>query len=223
MDVYICNKCFATLNRGQKPFCLTQCGHIYCYGCVQQAKKQCPQCQQVDVFALELQEPTISKVKNFFTPLTELLEMLSKVFGFQNSQMQITIQRFHEIDKKYETLKSHYYNLTQHMKVMRDKYVKLKMENSEQKKKLIELQSRSIHSLHDTSTPIKPVNQRIAKMRDLTNSSFPSCETNTLTHSFNMGKGRGMLEGFRIPYPHSMRSAGSRATSDTNSTYTFRP
>ncbi|CAL7938957.1 unnamed protein product [Xylocopa violacea] len=223
MDIFICNKCFATLNRGQKPFYLTQCGHIYCYGCVQQAKKQCPQCQQVDIFALELQEPTISKVENFFTPLTESLETLNKVCGFQNSQMQITMQRFHEIDKKYEALKSHYYNLTQHMKVIRDKYTKLKMENSEQKKKLIELQSRSINSLSDASTPIKSVNQRIPKIRNLTNSSRLSYGTNILDHSFSVGRGRGMLEGFRIPKPHSIRLMRSRETSDTNSTYTFRP
>ncbi|OAD53190.1 hypothetical protein WN48_10608, partial [Eufriesea mexicana] len=97
MDMYICNKCSSTTYRGKKPFCLTQCGHIYCQGCIQQAEKQCPQCQQMDIFSIELQQPSLSRVENFFAPLNESLESLHKICGFQNNQMEILIQRFHEI------------------------------------------------------------------------------------------------------------------------------
>ncbi|XP_071872017.1 probable E3 SUMO-protein ligase RNF212 [Bombus fervidus] len=220
MDMFICNKCFATPHRGKKPFCLTQCGHIYCNGCIQQAEKQCPQCQQIDIFSVELQQPSLSKVENFFAPLNESLESLHKICGFQNNQMKIMIQRFHEIDKKYETLKSHYYSLTQNMKMMRDKYIKLKMENTEQKKKLMsfEMQNRTLNSLSDVSTPIKSGNNRSSKMRPASNSYF-SCGANMSSQSFDVRKGNAMFEGFRIPYPHIVRSVGSRGTSDTNSTY----
>ncbi|CAK9811665.1 hypothetical protein ANTPLA_LOCUS7115 [Anthophora plagiata] len=224
-NLFICNKCFATAPRGKKPFCLTQCGHIYCHGCIQQAEKQCPQCQQMDIFSVELQQPSLSRVENFFAPLSESLESLHKICGFQNNQMKILTQRFHEIDKKYETLKSHYYNLTQNMKLIREKYMKLKMENAEQRKKLMsyEMQNRTLHSLNHISTPINSANQRSAKIRNGSNSYFSSCGTGISNQSFNVEKGRPILTGFRIPHPQSIRSAGSRATSDTNSNYTFRP
>ncbi|XP_076231316.1 uncharacterized protein LOC143177328 [Calliopsis andreniformis] len=156
MDMFVCNKCFATIHRGKKPFCLTQCGHIYCNGCIPQAEKQCPQCQRVDIFSVELQQPSLSKVENFFAPINESLESLCKVYGFQNNQIKIMIQRFHEIDKKYELLKSHYCNLNQNMKVLKDKYVKLKMEYTKQREKLISMEThnKTLNSLSDISTPI---------------------------------------------------------------------
>lgn len=40
MDPFICNKCFSTTYRGKKPFCLTQCGHVYCHGCIQQGNDE---------------------------------------------------------------------------------------------------------------------------------------------------------------------------------------
>lgn len=53
------------------------------------------------------------------------------------------------------------------MKMVRDKYIKLKMENTEQKKKLMsfEMQNRTLNSLSDVSTPIKSGNNRSSKMR----------------------------------------------------------
>ncbi|XP_012140963.1 uncharacterized protein LOC105662524 [Megachile rotundata] len=223
MDTFICNKCFSTTYRGKKPFCLTQCGHIYCHGCIQQAEKQCPQCQQLDIFSVELQQPSLSKVEYFFAPLNESLESLHKICGFQHNQMKIMIQRFHDIDKKYEKLKSHYYNVTQNNKLLRDKYIKLKMENIEQKKKLMsfEVKSRTLNSLSDTSTPLSVNNQRNMNIRNTPNSYFSSCGTNISSQSSNIGRGHRILEGFRIPYPRSVKSVGSRGTSDSNSTYTF--
>ncbi|XP_034187883.1 uncharacterized protein LOC117607833 [Osmia lignaria lignaria] len=223
MDTFICNKCFATPYRGKKPFCLTQCGHIYCHGCIQQAEKQCPQCQQPDIFSVELQQPSLAKVENFFAPLNESLESLHKICGFQNNQVKIMIQRFYEIDKKYEKLKTHYYNLTHNIKMLRDKYIKLKTENTEQKKKLMtfEVNNRTLNSLSD-STPLSVENQRNANRRQAPNSYFSSCGTNISSQSFNAGRGHTILEGFRIPYPLSVKSVGSRGTSDSNSTYTFR-
>ncbi|KAK9299451.1 hypothetical protein QLX08_007482 [Tetragonisca angustula] len=225
MELFVCNNCFTTPHRGKKPFCLTQCGHIYCNGCIRQAEKQCPQCQQIDIFSVELQQPSLSKVENFFVPLNESLELLQKTSGFQNNQIKITIERFHEIDKKYEMLKSHYYNLTQNMKAIKDKYIKLKMENIEQKKKLMsfEIQNsrfKTLNSFSDTSTP-KSGNQRSLRTRPTSNSYISSCGTNASNKSFNTTKGNAMLESFRIPFdPRTIRSIDSRGTSNAaNSTY----
>lgn len=59
-------------------------------------------------------------------------------------------------DKKYELLKSHYYNLSQNMKLFRDKYNKLKLMNIELQKKLMsyEIHNRTLNSSSAISTPI---------------------------------------------------------------------
>lgn len=53
------------------------------------------------------------------------------------------------------------------MKMLRDKYTKLKMENAEQKKKLMafEVNNRTLNSLSDASTPLSVQNQRNANIR----------------------------------------------------------
>ncbi|XP_043251144.1 RING finger protein narya [Colletes gigas] len=222
MDLFICNKCSITTQRGKKPFCLTQCGHIYCNGCIQQAEKQCPQCQQMGVYSVELQQPSLARVENFFAPVTESLESLNKICGFQNNQTKLVIQRFYEIDKKYEMLKSHYYNLSQSMKILRDKYMKLKVENVDQRKKLmsIEIQNRTLNSMSSTSTPFNPTNRR-NKGRNTGNSYLLSCGTNMSSQSYNTGKGNTILEGFRIPNPQSVKLIAPNGDSNTRSTYTF--
>ncbi|XP_076681935.1 uncharacterized protein LOC143376031 [Andrena cerasifolii] len=220
MEAFICNKCFTSVNRGKKPFCLTQCGHIYCNGCIQQAEKQCPQCQQLDVFSVELQQPSLSRVENFFAPLSESLDSLTKICGFQNNQIKIMLQRFNEIDRKYDMLKSHYFNLSQSVKPLKDKYLKLKVEHMEMQKKLaaMEMRNRTLNA-GDLSTPMNPsINRNQA--RNIPSSGISSYGPNLSSQSFSLGKEHQMLDGFRIP--HSVQSMSSRGTSDTNSAYTFR-
>ncbi|XP_031830708.1 uncharacterized protein LOC116426206 [Nomia melanderi] len=216
MNGFICNKCFATAYRGKKPFCLTQCGHIYCQGCIQQASKQCPQCQKVDNFSVELQQPSLSQVENFFVPLKESLESFYTIYGFQNNQMKIIVQRFLEIDKKYELLKSHYYNLSQNMKLFREKYNKLKLMNIELQKKLMsyEIHNRTLNSSNVFSTPINSLNKK-SKTRHTASSYILSCGTNMTSTCV-------MLDGFRIPDSQSAKLYHSREISDTNASYTFR-
>ncbi|XP_076299734.1 uncharacterized protein LOC143218447 [Lasioglossum baleicum] len=163
MESYICNKCYATVNSGKQPFSLTQCGHIYCQQCIQAAEKQCPQCQKVDSFSVELQEPSLSRVQNFFTPIKEGLELLNTIFGFQDYQMKIVMQRFLELDKKYKSLKAHYYTLSQSTKYFKDKYNKAKMENVELRKKLMstEMRNTTMNSMSDTSTPVNSINRKL--------------------------------------------------------------
>ncbi|XP_076644433.1 uncharacterized protein LOC143354315 [Halictus rubicundus] len=194
MDSYICNKCYATANRGKQPFCLTQCGHIYCQECIQPAEKLCPQCQNVDSFSVELQQPSLSRVQNFFTPIKEGLESLSIIFGFQDNQMKIVTRRFLELDK----------------------YNKTKMEIIELRKKLkyMEIHNRTMNSESDTSTPIISTNRK-CKPRH-TASTYGSISGTNLSSTCKM------FDGFRIPNSQSAKSHNSRDTSDTNSMYTFR-
>ncbi|XP_076231274.1 uncharacterized protein LOC143177292 [Calliopsis andreniformis] len=219
MDMFICNRCFATVSRGKKPFCLTQCGHVYCKGCIPQAEKQCPQCQQMDIFSVQLQQPSLAKVENFFIPLNESLELLHKVYGFQSNQMKIVMHRFHDIDKKYETLKSHCYNLTRNLKVLQDKYVKLQMDYTQLQEKLMSMKmhSSSLNSLSNISTPINSTNKRIS--RNMSNSCFTSSGVGMSCEFSNTEKERKILRGLHIP--PSVSSNGFRGTS--NATYTFKP
>ncbi|KOX68940.1 hypothetical protein WN51_06860 [Melipona quadrifasciata] len=121
-------------------------------------------------------------------------------------------------------LKSHYYNLMQNMKAIKDKYIKLKMENIEQKKKLMsfEIQNsrlKTLNSFSDISTP-KSNNQRSLRTRPTSNSYVSSCGTNLSNKSFDTTKGKAMLESFRIPFdPRTIRSVDSRGTLNANSTY----
>lgn len=40
MSSLICNKCFAPIYRGKRPYHITQCGHISCQNCLQQGEKE---------------------------------------------------------------------------------------------------------------------------------------------------------------------------------------
>ncbi|XP_076175317.1 uncharacterized protein LOC143150740 [Ptiloglossa arizonensis] len=221
MDMFICNKCFTTTQRGKKPFYLTQCGHVYCNGCIQLADRQCPECQQVGVYSVKLQPPSLSKVEHFFVPLTESLETLKKIYGFQNNQVKLMIQRFYEIDKKYEVLKLHYYNLTQNMKVLKDKYMKLKMENADLRKKLtsVEIHNKTLHS-NNITTPRNSTNTR-NNGRNTKKLYLTSSGTNVSSKSFNVENESIMSEGFRIPSLQSLKLSGPSGASNTRSTYTF--
>lgn len=60
-------------------------------------------------------------------------------------------------DRKYDMLKSHYYNLSQSVKPLRDKYLKLKVEHMEAQKKLAAMGARNRNlNAGDMSTPINP-------------------------------------------------------------------
>ncbi|XP_033340103.1 uncharacterized protein LOC117228447 [Megalopta genalis] len=215
MDTYICNKCYATVHRGRQPFCLTQCGHIYCQACIQRAEKHCPQCQQVDIFSVELQQPSLSRVQNLFVPINESLESLNTIFGFQYNQMKIVIQRFLEMDKKYESLKTHYYNVTQSIQFCKDKYNKLKMENIELRKKLMssEVRNRTLDSFNKTSTPMNSLN-RTFKTRHTASTS---------TGRTNLSSTYKMFNNLHIPNFQSVRSYNSHGTTNTNSRHTYKP
>ncbi|XP_054000684.1 RING finger protein 212B isoform X1 [Hylaeus anthracinus] len=162
MDKFICNKCFATIARGKQPFVLTQCGHIFCDVCKQAVDKQCPQCKQVGVYFVELQQPSLAKIENYFTPITKSLESLNQICTFQNHQTDLAIQRFHDIDKKYQKLKTYYQNLSMHMKLLEEKYAQLKIENAEYKKKLmsIEMRNKMVYSSSNVSSLTDQRNNR---------------------------------------------------------------
>ncbi|KYN10846.1 hypothetical protein ALC57_17046 [Trachymyrmex cornetzi] len=138
MDMLICNKCFTPLCRGKHPYYITQCGHISCQTCLQQFEKQCPQCQRVGTISLALEEPLIPKLTPFFhTSVVETMEMLLKVYSFRNNQLTISMQRFQEIDKKYDLLKSKYWQTHRDLKALAEKYMITKKTNEKLKKKLL--------------------------------------------------------------------------------------
>jgi len=52
--------------------------------------------------SLALEEPLSPKLKPFFQPLSETLEMLLKMDMFRSNQMKITMQRFYELVHKID-------------------------------------------------------------------------------------------------------------------------
>ncbi|XP_071629182.1 probable E3 SUMO-protein ligase RNF212 [Temnothorax longispinosus] len=122
MNWITCNKCFAPLYRGKRPYVITQCGHISCQNCLQQVEQpQCPQCQR-GTMSLALEEPLKPRLIPYFQPLGEILEMQSKVNMFWSNQMKILMHHFTELDKKYELLKTRFWLTQRNFKALTDKY-----------------------------------------------------------------------------------------------------
>ncbi|KAL0133104.1 hypothetical protein PUN28_000699 [Cardiocondyla obscurior] len=133
----ICNKCFAPMYRGKRPYHITQCGHISCRTCLEQVEKLCPQCQRAGTMSIAMEEPLVPKLIPYFQSLPETLEMLLKVVTFRSNQEKITMQRFIELDKKYEILKNRYWLGQRNMKELMKKYAHLKNEVNELDKKML--------------------------------------------------------------------------------------
>lgn len=69
-------------------------------------------------------------------------------------------------DKKYDNLKSSYFNLTKYTKELKDKYIKLKEERAKDpKKQIYGMHNSTLHSLSDASTPTNSDIHRIANAR----------------------------------------------------------
>ncbi|XP_014480047.1 PREDICTED: uncharacterized protein LOC106747218, partial [Dinoponera quadriceps] len=137
MDTLICNKCFVPMYRGKQPYHITQCGHVFCQDCSQQAEKQCTQCETYNVISVPLKEPLAPMLSPFFVPLEETLEILRRVDVFRTNQMKITMKRFHELDKKYEMTKNQYWIARKQMIELANKLKNMKLEKERLDKKLL--------------------------------------------------------------------------------------
>ncbi|XP_077254864.1 uncharacterized protein LOC143893407 isoform X1 [Temnothorax americanus] len=143
----ICNKCFAPLYRGKRPYHVTQCGHISCQNCLRQVEQQCPQCQH-GTMALALEEPLMPRLIPYFQPLAEIVEMqLMKVDTFRSNQMKILMHRFIELDKKYELLKTRFFPAQRNLKALADKYTSVTNEKNKLEKKLMFYQTHKVTPL----------------------------------------------------------------------------
>ncbi|KAH0955222.1 hypothetical protein HN011_011351 [Eciton burchellii] len=204
MDTLICNKCLAPTHRGKQPYNITQCGHIFCQGCLQQAEKQCPQCQYIGSMSIPLREPLAPKVTPFFVPLNETLEMLLKVDMFRSNQMRITMQRFHELDKKYEMLKNQYWVVQHNLKILTQKYVNLKAEKEKlDKKMLVSQMHKEISQSASNLVLRKPIKSNMFTPSSSTgySSGSESLRSANVTPvaSISSSKRGTTIDGFRVP------------------------
>ncbi|XP_011142394.1 RING finger protein 212B-like [Harpegnathos saltator] len=217
MDTLICNKCFAPMYRGKQPYNITQCGHIYCEDCLQQAEKQCTQCGYNGALSMVLKEPLKDpNVRQLFMPLVETLEMLFKVDEFRSNQMKIIMQRFLELDKKYDMLKNQYWIARRNMKILNDKYVSLKHERGkfDNKKLLFSDVQREIPRRVATSSP----------SNDVTTIKTPK-KSNIFIHSTSSGYSSGSMELRSVqPTPeHSTDAKRQYKTADGFRISTYLP
>ncbi|XP_028047371.1 RING finger protein narya isoform X2 [Monomorium pharaonis] len=215
MNALICNKCFSPIYRGKRPYHITQCGHVFCQGCLQQVEKQCSQCQRVGSISLPLQEPLIPKLISYFQPFIETLETLMKVDSFRSNQLKITMQRFYELDKKYEVLKTHYWQERRNNKMLMEKHMILKNEKDKLEKKLLFSEqrretSRSSFRMMETP-PDSGISMNHASSTGYSvNSSMEYLKTPNITpiRSVDSRREHRSADGFRIPSRKPPRSVG---------------
>ncbi|CAD6222530.1 GSCOCG00001011001-RA-CDS [Cotesia congregata] len=101
----ICNKCYYNKRSGNRPFYLTQCGHIFCHQCISTGTSTCQWCQTPDVQTVELTEPLPPAIVYLFTPRHEFLQNMANVANFQFNQMMISEKLLEQQAEKYNTLK----------------------------------------------------------------------------------------------------------------------
>ncbi|KYQ51972.1 hypothetical protein ALC60_08918 [Trachymyrmex zeteki] len=214
MNTLICNKCFTPLYRGKRPFHITQCGHISCQTCLQQFEKQCPQCQRVGTISLALEEPLIPKVMPFFQPFAESMEMMLKVDLFRSNQLKITMQRFQELDKKYEVLKTRYWLEHRNLKALTEKYIALKNEKDKlDKKVLLLMANKETSRFRGMETPMTDsgISNQSSTGYSLASSDFmKSADINITPIRSPERKFYRTADGFRIPI--NRKPAKSRAS-----------
>ncbi|XP_011157088.2 chromosome stability protein 9 isoform X1 [Solenopsis invicta] len=205
MNALICNKCFAPTYRAKLPYHITQCGHIFCQGCVQQAEKQCPQCQRIGCISLPLEEPLPQKLIPYFQPIGETLETLMKMESFRSNELKILLQRFNELDKKYELLKTYYWQQRRVYKELMEKNMILKEKIKDYEKLLLSEKQRKTprpmfqimqETPSDSGVSMNPSNISGYSM----DSSMEIFKTPNITPmSFDLRKQYRNADGFRIP------------------------
>ncbi|KAF7403747.1 hypothetical protein HZH68_006541 [Vespula germanica] len=94
---YICNRCYCTKTRVDKPFRFTQCKHIFCDNCIKEVTKQCIICGFKRPASLPLVEPLPAEIASYFVPLNETLGSLRTATSLQNTQLSIILERFYDI------------------------------------------------------------------------------------------------------------------------------
>ncbi|KAM0733474.1 E3 ubiquitin-protein ligase RNF212B [Formica fusca] len=229
MDSLICNKCFVPIRRGHQPYNITQCGHIFCQDCLQQVERQCSQCEYISPAYLSLKEPVMPKTISFFAPVTEIWEMLLKADMLRSNQIKITMQRFRELDEKYEKLKNQFFIDQRNFKILREKYMNLKKEKENVQKKILQIQN--MYKMQNVPRPMKTTTDFYPS----THSSSARCASGSLdflkfsnvtpmsVRSIDLKKHQTDADGFRVPRPSNPRRGNPFIfTSDTGSNYSFK-
>ncbi|XP_011883312.1 PREDICTED: RING finger protein 212B isoform X2 [Vollenhovia emeryi] len=204
MNSIICNQCFTPTYRGQHPYHITQCGHISCQNCLRQVQNRCPQCERAGIVSIALEEPLSPKLMPYFQPSAELLETMLKVDTFNSTQLNITLQRFYDLDKKYEILKARYWMQIQNMKTLLQKYNMLKATLEKQKKILLMVKRGSPRSVRVTTeqTPSDSgISVPASSSKFSLNSSRPG-KSSIITPMPEMRGQYRTADGFCIPVSH---------------------
>ncbi|CAD1473624.1 unnamed protein product [Heterotrigona itama] len=246
MELFVCNNCFATPHRGKKPFCLTQCGHIYCNGCIRQGNNKHRQTLLAPLLVSETHTdtretmPAMSTDRYLFRGIATTLAVQSRKFlrsverivGIVTKDIWFSKQS----DKNYaRTLSRNLRNvevplLQSDAEHESNQGQVPQAENGEHRTKeetdvfrdsTFEIQGFKLFQRYVHAKVQQPENFQNEVHKPTSNSYVSSRGTNvSSSKSFNATKGKATLDSFRIPFdPRAMRSIDSRATSTANSTY----
>ncbi|XP_044018019.1 zip homologous protein 1-like isoform X2 [Aphidius gifuensis] len=124
---YRCNNCATSMEKKERQFYITQCGHLFCQKCNEAAKAKCPVCHAVGVQSLILKKPLPSAVSSLFKNSLDQIDQTGTILKFQFSQQLNLSNQLEILDKKYERIKKVHWQLMKQAKPLMEKNKKLKM------------------------------------------------------------------------------------------------
>ncbi|XP_012280190.1 RING finger protein 212B-like [Orussus abietinus] len=203
---FICNHCYISLRGGKnRPFFLTQCGHLYCAKCRLLVEKQCLQCPRIAPRILLLQDPVQCDFAHYFEPLTNTLARLLQVSQFQMKQEAILKQRLEGLEQKYNVMKAEYWHRESFIKALAEKCKQMKAVCTELQRKVNAYENKP-NSGNKYQTPLNLSGSTEGSTQSSLNSKFTpqSCD-NTIGSSGRSVPSVLRSEHFKVPmYPCSI-------------------
>ncbi|XP_008550934.2 zip homologous protein 1 [Microplitis demolitor] len=155
---YYCNKCFLLMNSNAPAFFLTQCGHIYCHICISKIGDHCPSCDSTGVQSMQLIAPLPPSISNMFTPLPQVYDHLGSIVKFQYGQFVILTAQADALNKKYNSLKSIYWDLRKRTEQMKQELHEIQEEYNNVKAE------KQFVAHHQATIANNPQNQKYANV-----------------------------------------------------------
>ncbi|KAF7988227.1 hypothetical protein HCN44_007759 [Aphidius gifuensis] len=126
---------------------------------MKKAGNSCAKCKLTAVKSLVLNQPLCASVSTLFNPLVETVNQLGASTKFQLGQYHSLIERYKELEKKYETSKKSYWQLMHHLKQINADKEKYKTKLSE-KQRQRNYQPGNTTISQDYGSPLQPYDKK---------------------------------------------------------------